>query len=781
MKRANGNIARVFLPMLLTTALAVLGAPPNARAQIDVGPVTVSGSAEAGGFLQPAPDTNVAKYREYSDRAQQIIAPVLSLVGSDKDDDRLFADFHAYNLGQTNQMYNLHAGVYGMLDIQAQWMEIPHYLSDDVRAIPFSQDGGSFTLSSHPAPPSPGQPAGQNVGTWVNQTAHPVALSLLEGIANLHLRYTPSPDWTYTAYFNFQNPSADYHAFGTMFGPSPGTYNVSQVFQPIEYDIYNYGVGADYSKDWWSVGFKYDGSFFKNQNSVLTWSNPDVWNELTPSGACVSSAAYSPSGGTGPCSGRMQLYPDNQSQTFTVDGGMHLPFNTEAMASLSYGWWLENQSFIPFTDNSALAHQALPRSSLGGDVQPFFANGTLVSNPIEALELRGTYSYYDYNNQDPAIKFNNVHSLNDIASTFTATAFPFSFSEQNIEGTASYKLTPTLALRIAAKIDTDHNNGLMVLQQDQTSYGPVLDWTPWDWLNFQGSYQHAYRDSPGYDNTRSTLVDQNAGNTELSDLRRFDEATVEVNQFNLYGSVRPFHDSEDTRLNSLSINASMAYDDYNFPASDIGLQHSSDYTPSVGVSYQPSDALNIFADYSWQATDWNMRSMQRQSHAPNPSEPACPASPGAQNPQNCPSQVWTGYGRDQGSSVDLGIEMSVPALNVEGITILRNKSKLSVNYTYSVSTTLSHANGDAALSPATSYPNVGTQFDELIVQYEYPFTKRWALDIGYYFNHFGENDFAYDNLTQWMGSASPYSTFVGSTTWTPYTANAAYIAVHFNF
>ena len=452
------------------------------------------------------------------------------------------------------------------------------------------------------------------------------------------------------------------------------------------------------------------------------------------------------------------------------------------MGSLSYGWWLQSESFIPYTANSALPSQRLPQSNLGGDVQPFFANATLVSNPIEPLELRGTYSYYDYNNEDPAITFKGIKSLNDVASTFTATAFPFSFSDQNIDLSASYRITPTLAARLVGRIDTEHNSGMMVLQQDTTSYGPVLDWTPSDWLEFQSSYQYANRDSPGYNNNRTSLVEQDAGSTELADLRRFDEATVHVNQFNLSGSLRPFHSSENPQLNSLSLSAAMNYDDYSYPSSVIGLQHSSDYTPSVGVTYQPSEDFNLFVNYSWQATDWNMAAMQRQSHAPSPIEPSCPASvPDSQTPQNCPSQVWTSYGRDQGSSVDVGIETSLPPLVVEGSQLLRNKSKLSIKYTYAVSTDLTHANGNAALTPATSFPNIGTQFQELIVQYEYPFKKNMTLDLGYYFNHFGENDFAWDNLKSWMGSASPNSTFVGATSWTPYTGNAGYIALKYRF
>jgi hypothetical protein len=322
----------------------------------------------------------------------------------------------------------------------------------------------------------------------------------------------------------------------------------------------------------------------------------------------------------------------------------------------------------------------------------------------------------------------------------------------------------------------------MVLQQDTTSYGPVLDWTPADWFEFQGSYQYANRDSPGYNNNRSSLVEQNDGSTELDALRRFDEASVHVNQFNLHASVHPFQNSEDNRLSSLSVYAAMDYDDNRYPDSEIGLQHSSDYTPSFGLTYQPTEDFNMFANYSWQATDWNMAGMQRQTHAPNPLEPGCPATaPDSQTPQNCPSQVWTSFGRDQGSSVNLGIEAGLPALTLQGTPILRNKSKLSINYTYAVSTDLTHANGDAALTPATSFPNIGTQFQELIVQYEYPFKKNMALDLGYYFNKFGENDFAWDNLKQWMGSASPYSTFVGATSWTPYTGSAGYIAFKYRF
>src|SRR5580658_5179143 len=100
-------LVSAVLPVLL---VSVLVASRDAGAQTTLGAVSMQGSASVGIFPQPVPDTNVAKYREYSDLAQQVIAPELHLLLGDKSDDRVFADFRSYNLGQNNQMYNLHTG-----------------------------------------------------------------------------------------------------------------------------------------------------------------------------------------------------------------------------------------------------------------------------------------------------------------------------------------------------------------------------------------------------------------------------------------------------------------------------------------------------------------------------------------------------------------------------------------------------------------------------------------------------------------------------------------------
>src|ERR1700689_1905364 len=186
----NYAVVVTVLPVLLVLALV---ASRDAEAQTSLGAVSMQGSASVGVFPGSVPATNVAKYREYSDLAQQVIAPELHLLLGDKSDDRVFADFHAYNLGQNNQMYNLHTGVYGLLDIQIQYLDMPHYLSDDVGSIAFSQNGGNFNLSSHPAPPTGGEPPGKNIGPWVNGAPNRTAITVLNGVGTMNVGTTPAP------------------------------------------------------------------------------------------------------------------------------------------------------------------------------------------------------------------------------------------------------------------------------------------------------------------------------------------------------------------------------------------------------------------------------------------------------------------------------------------------------------------------------------------------------------------------------------------------------------
>ncbi len=158
-----------------------------------------------------------------------------------------------------------------------------------------------------------------------------------------------------------------------------------------------------------------------------------------------------------------------------------------------------------------------------------------------------------------------------------------------------------------------------------------------------------------------------------------------------------------------------------------------------------------------------------------PSEPKCPATADAQKPGACLGRVWTSLGRDQGSSFDLGLNIDIPQNR-----LLRKPSHLEIKYTYTVGNSSTHAHGDEAVSPATSFPDSGSQFQELLIQYEYQLNKHTSLKAGYYFNHYGYNDFAIDSATPWMAS-TPQSIFLGDNTETPYSASVGFLTLKYQF
>jgi len=742
------------------TMALVLSMLSPAMAQVDFAQFTAQGSVEAGAIPQPVPYDNAAEYQQYRDLAQQFIVPQLQLILGDKAEN-YYVQFDAVNVAQKNQMYSLRFGKYGLLDVQAKFFEMPHDFSNGVASTPYNEEGGNFTLSSKPTGTGP------KLQSWLDANDKPFDMSLLEGVADINVRYTPTPSLTFSANMDYQNPTGQQPFGGSfLFGSNPGTYKVNELFVPIQYYTYNFGTGMEYAKNGWLVGFQYQGSFFVNDYSTLTWDNP--LNTSGVGSACVDSTVFTSTSLTGPCQGRAAMYPNNQAHNFIANGAGELPLNTHVMGSLEYGFWLQNSPFIPLTSNSKL-QQSLSSigvpNSLGGDVQPFFANLTIDSNPIEPLNIKATYSYFDYDNLTPQITFKGVKSLNDIKDVQATyfTAYPFSFSEQDVSLEPTYRVTDTLAAHFMFKWQTNHNQGLEVLQQDQTSYGPALDWNPLPWLTFRADYQHAHRDSPGYNNNRADLVQILGGSAgqieELQELRRFDEATLDVNQTSLYASAQP--------IEQLTLFAAFNYDDYNYPSSDYGLQHTSDYSPSVGASWEPLPGMHFFSDYSWQAYDWNLRSVD-ESAIPPPK----PTTPGT-------TFGWTANGRNQGNNIDFGMDIAIPQNR-----FLMRPSHLKLQYTYTVGNNSTHQSGATAAgaaSEAIDYPDVGSQFQELMIQYEYDLLDNLAINVGYYFTHSNENNFMVDNMKNYEPSASANSTFLGNTTITPYNVNVAFITLKYKF
>ena len=724
-------------------------------AQVDVGDLTISGSAEVGGLPRTLKGDK-AWFEQYRDIPESVIVPQLQLLIGGKKED-YYLNFNATELGRNDQSYSLRVGRYGLVDLEFVWEEIPHIFSLGVARTPYGRDGGggTFTLPSKPT-----TTGGTDVRDWVNTTAHPVDLKLFNGIGRFNVRYTPTPGWTLTGSY-WSNNNSGKRAFGALFGTSPGSFNITELTEPISYQTNNIELGGEYAGNGWTLGLKYTGSLFHNNISTLVWDNPI---NLTGVGsACVDTPTYQTNGTGGPCRGRMDLYPSNQAHTFSFTGTAALPMKTQFLGTVSYGWRLQDDRFLPFTINPTIAQPRISATNLDGDVRPLMVNTTFVNRYFDKLDLKAYYRLYDYDNRSKRVSLPDGYIKIDSNPPVVPglVTFPYAYSRQNVGMDAAYTFAKWLTGKFSYGWERMHRDRREVLTSDEFNVGPTFDIKPSPWALLRATYRHYWRNAPQYDAGRQVVIEtaetpEDIREARLEALRKFDEAARHRDKVSLYGQY--------TVWEQLTLHSGFELTSDRYPNSEIGVQNDFNYSPSVGFNYSPLEWLKFFGDYNWERFDWKLNAMQR--------------SDTTQTPQTDPSRLWASRGRDQIHTLTLGSD----------IELIKNLLGFRIQYGFSDGRSDVHASGStcSGCTRATNYPTIKNQWHELLTRLEYQVHKNIAFNVGYYFNHAIENDFGVDIMKPWMGDVDTganvqRSIFLGDQVKGPFTAHVGYFTVKLKF
>jgi len=718
-------------------------------AQIDVGNFTISGEAEVVGVPQSRSGER-SKFEEYRNVPETVIVPDLKLKINSKKND-YFLEFDSAKVGLDDQDYRLRFGRYGLFNVELEWDQVPHLFNSDTAATPFARSDGTFTLASKPT--VTGSLDCTTVGhtcQWVNSNSERINLKLLQGFARLKVRYTPMPGWTFNAAYQSQNTSGD-RAFGTV---TNGFSNIVELAEPTDYQTHNIEVGGEYTASRWTLGLKYNASLFHNNTSTLVWDNP--FNITGVGAACVDAVAST-------CRGRLDLYPSNQAHTWTLTGTAVLPLKTRFMGTVSYGMRLQDDSFQPFTINTAVAQPVLRRSSLDGDVRPTMVNVTLVNRLFDRLDLKTYYRLYDLDNRSKRLFLEGGYIRSDTGAARNAadglTSFPYAYSKQNIGLDARYDITRWLSGKLSYGWERMHRERREVLNGDEQSFGPTIDIKPAYWLLFRGSYRRYLRKAPNYDAGRAVVYETGETPNEIREdrlaaLRKFDEAARRRNKLGFFTQVTP--------LENVTLHGGFDFTSDHFPRSDIGAQRDVNYSPSVGFVYGPVPWANFFGDYNWDRVDWKMRAMQRSNVA--------------QTPEGDPDRLWTSRGTDRVHTFSLGTDLKL----IESLLGLR------LQYGFSYGESLVHASGStcAGCTQATDYPSITNRWHELLARFEYSVHKNVDLRFGYYFNRYSSKDFGVDIMKLWMGdvdAGANDSIFLGDRLKGSYEAHVGFMGLRFKF
>ena len=722
----------------------------RSHAQVDIGNFTVSGEGEIGGMPRHK-NGDTGKFEEYRDIPESVIVPQLQLmIGSKKED--FYLNFDSNKTGRDDQSYRLRFGRYGLLDVEFTWDQIPHLFNVDTARTPYNMNGGNYTLSTKPTAPITA--GGTQVRDWVNRDARSVDLKLFNGIAKFNVRYTPAPGWTFTGGY-WSNNNTGTRSFGTLFGSSPGNYAITELAEPISYNTHNIELGTEYAGNGWSLALKYNGSLFHNNVSTLTWDNPINLDTSGPGGTCTSSATFSSSAtnGTdanrGSCRGRLDLYPSNQAHSIALTGAAELPMKTHFMGTVSYGWRLQNDPFVPGTINQAALNAVnggnplrISNNSLNADVRPMMVNATVTNNAIDHLNLKAFYRFYDLSNYSRNITLIDGWIINDAGTRQNVgeKLSLHSYSKNTLGFESGYDFMRWLTAKFAYGYERLHRADLDVSNSNEVTIGPTFDIKPLNWTLFRLSYRHSWRDGPGY-----------SGSLD----KRFFEAKRDRDRVSLFSEISPWE--------KLSFHAGFEFTGDNYPGTTLGTQNDFNYSPSIGLLYAPAEWIKFFADYNWDRYDWRLDARATVTN---------------------PATTWVSRGRDMVNTFSLGSD----------VEIIRNLLGLRLQYGFSDGVSKVHASGNSGgTPPATNYPSIINRWHEFLARIEYKFHKNVGLTLGYYYNGYHSKDYGVDIMQPWMGdfvdpgtsagalTSLRHSIFLGDQLKGSYIAHVGFIGLKFRF
>jgi MtrB/PioB family decaheme-associated outer membrane protein len=403
----NGNDIRVTvsrgLPLLL--AAAILSAPIRTEAE-DAPAVDTSrwackycpfeegfnASVELGGGYVSDDSFKFGEYTGLNDQGGIVVGNATARY---RKSDGTWFDLTLSDLGIDSRAFRAEGGKQGSYRLTLGYKELPHNISG-TGLTPFLGAGtDSLTLPSGWVPAA-------TTGTMPSLAAslHGIDLETKRRAVDFGAALTPVVHWEFAVKFRHEEKTGTLGAGGSF------VFNSSLLAMPVDYDTNQIDVSAAYTRPRFQVRLGYYGSIFKNNDDVLTWANP--YAALVP-GATV---------------GERSLAPSNEFHQFVLSAGYELNKRTHATADIAFGRMTQDEAFLPYTINSSLTTQPLPRSSLDGRVNTLTGNLKITSALTDRLRVNAAFTYDDRDNQTPQALYEGITT--DVMPALPRTNLPYS-------------------------------------------------------------------------------------------------------------------------------------------------------------------------------------------------------------------------------------------------------------------------------------------------------------------------------------------------------------------
>ena len=645
------KIRTKFLLTCLAGAFFASAAPmlPNALAQSASGPFEpipywwTAGEIEVGGrvFLNNPEkfgeasqgSKSLSKYYEYNALEP---GPFLNGHVSAGTNNGLYqVDIWAKNVGYDDQRYSLDASKAGQQYFNFLWDQTPHnygvgetiYNGAGTTALTLPGGLSAALFGACVAPCTANLTVGQAaaVQALLNANLHSVDIGIRRDTASATYRWTPTDEWDVRVNYDHM------HRWGTqvdgvVFAPTPSG-PVSQVPKPVNDTTQNFGVNGEYAgTSLWGqkYNFKvaYTGSVYEDASKSYTVEDP----------FCPATAGAIDCARAGAHSALMSLWPDNQANGFSATLGADLPLKSRYMGTLSYIMMRQNDSFLPFTNNTGLGFlingqnpsslAALPASSLNGAVNTLLSNNIVTTQITPELKSKLGYRYYDYQNNTPELRFSDWVLTDSRSAAVTASYAPVSsispaYIKQN--GVAELNWRPDHMWNLGAIYGYEHYDWTRadVNITNEHSGKFYTDWKPWTWLTARASVYYSERRYDNYNYLAYIGSFQWTGGGCPTGTGCNTQQSSAMRQFYLSNRDRSkgqFSVSVDL-IHNLTVTPTFAYQDdvYHLDPPEIGLTRGQAWTAGVDVSYIIDSNTTLTFSYMNEQYLQNIRSTSATS------------------------------------------------------------------------------------------------------------------------------------------------------------------------
>ena len=624
-----------------TIAALTLLLPAGALAQ-EEGRIETSGSVTAG-VQQVDLDPNSSKFNEYRDIRDGFYLYDLRFEGVDTETGR-YLELGGKNLIRDDQYIRFGLGSYGSWGLEVERNEIPHNLSNKAKTPFIDQGDGLFTV---PSPVLDAAIVGipnlaadkavmlqndQDTADWLATHLRDTDLGTQRDKTSATLQYSPIEALKFRLTYSDERKDGSKITYGPIGNRPPNTLNI-QFTEPIDYVTREVKFEAEYNRDRFQSLFTYLISDFDNDIEKLRWQN--IWG-FDPENPAGFTQASNSAGGTQRLAtfGQRALAPDNRYQNASLTFGIDLPLASRLAATAAFGKSEQDETLLPYSSSdfgSAVtpfsSTAALPRTKADAEIETKLFNVDYTINPVDRLNLRAFYRFYDLDNNTEEDDWRYVTSdalpngqANSGLPTYKnmRTNLAFAYDQQNYGLDATYNLAfwrTTLGLGFEREeLDRDFREA----DTDENMYKVSLRTRPANWLSLRAKYLFGDREADSYDTFVTAQSywyaagDQGTDKdnpqftfTNHPDMRKFDVSDRERNQLDVAATVMP--------LDNLDLTASYRWREDDFD-SDVKSTQPLLGSPIVGAettATTPGDQLGLLEmeteryalDASYLATD----------------------------------------------------------------------------------------------------------------------------------------------------------------------------------